>query len=70
MSFTTLNVVQMEIKIGDGRFETTAGYDPNETAAVASIPCSGAGESSIQLRGCTEDDDCATSEQLAVTITG
>jgi hypothetical protein len=47
-----------------------AGYGPNESDVVASIPCSGAGESSIQLRGCTEDDECAASESKTVTITG
>jgi hypothetical protein len=51
MSFETMNVVQIEIKIGDGSYESTAGYGPNESDVVASIPCSGAGESSIQLRG-------------------
>jgi hypothetical protein len=62
--------VEIEIKIGGGKFEGTAGYDPNETAAVASIPCNGAGQSIVQLRGCTEDDECATSEAKTVTITG
>ncbi|MET0324334.1 MAG: hypothetical protein ABW219_03850 [Ilumatobacteraceae bacterium] len=70
MSFETINVVSIEIKIGDGEFESTAGYGPNESDVVASIPCSGAGESSIQLRGCTEDDECAESESKTVTITG
>ena len=70
MSFETVNVVSIEIKIGDGEFESTAGYGPNETDGVASIPCTGAGESSIQLRSCTEDDDCADSESEKVTITG
>ena len=70
MSFTTINVVSIEIKIGDGGFESTAGYGPNESDVVAEIPCSGAGESTIQLRGCTEDDECADSEPKTVTITG
>lgn len=70
MSFTTMNVVEIEIKIGAGSFEGTAGYGPNETAAVASIPCTGAGESTVQLRGCTEDDECVTSDAEKVTITG
>jgi hypothetical protein len=70
MSFSTENVVEIEIKIGDGSFASTAGYGPNETSVVASIPCSGAGSSSIQLRGCTEDHECADSEQKSVEITG
>jgi hypothetical protein len=70
MSFTTQNVVSIAIKIGDGSFEQTAGYGPNETDVVAEIPCTGAGESSIQLQGCTEDDECAESERKTVTITG
>lgn len=69
MAFKTINAVSIEIKIGDGKFESTAGYNPNESAAVASIPCSGPGESSIQLRGCTEDNECADSEVKAITIT-
>lgn len=70
MSFTTENVASIEIKIGDGSFESTAGYGPNESSVVAEIPCSGAGESSIQLRGCTEDGECADSDSKKVTITG
>ncbi len=70
MKYTTVNVVSISIKIGDGAFESTAGYGPNETSVVASIPCSGAGSSSIQLRGCTEDNDCADSDTKQVTITG
>ena len=70
MSFTTENVAGIEIKIGEGDFESTAGYGPNESDVVAEIPCSGAGESSIQLRGCTEDNECAESERKTVTITG
>ena len=62
--------MSIEIKIGGGEFESTAGYGPNETHVVTSIPCTGAGESTIQLRGCTEDDDCADSESKTVTITG
>jgi hypothetical protein len=69
MKYTTINVVSIAIKIGKGNFENTAGYNPNETAAVAEIPCSGAGTSSVQLRGCTEDDECADSPDQAVTIT-
>ncbi|MET0145471.1 MAG: hypothetical protein ABW328_11915 [Ilumatobacteraceae bacterium] len=69
MSCATTNVVSTEIEIGDGGFESTAGYGPDETDVVASIPCSGAGESSIQLRGCTEDDECADSDSKTVTIT-
>ena len=67
--FETINVVDISIKIGDGKFEETAGYNPNETDVVASIPCTGAGSSSIQLKGCTEDDECAESEVQDVTIT-
>jgi hypothetical protein len=67
--FETVNVVDISIKIGDGTFQETAGYDPNETDVVASIPCTGAGSSSIQLKGCTEDDECAESEVQDVTIT-
>ncbi len=69
MAFTTINVVSIEIKIGDGKVAGTAGYNPNETAAVASISCRGAGQSSIQLKGCTEDNECATSEVQTITIT-
>lgn len=61
MSYATLNVVDLEIKIGDGSFAETAGYGPDESAVVASIPCSGAGSSSVQMRGCTEDHDCVDS---------
>lgn len=69
MKWTTLNVVSVAIKIGDGKFESTAGYNPNETAAVASIPCTGAGQSSITLRGCTENNTCADSPTRDITIT-
>jgi hypothetical protein len=69
MSFTTMNVVEIEIKVGDGAFATTAGYGPNESAVVASIPCQGAGTSSIQLRGCTENHTCVDSPRRAVQIT-
>ena len=47
-----------------------ADLGPNETDVVANIPCSGAGSSSVQLRGCTEDGDCADSPRRDVTITG
>ena len=70
MSFATENVVDISIKIGDGSFEETAGCGPNETDVVANIPCSGTGSSSVQLRGCTEDGDCADSPRRDVTITG
>jgi hypothetical protein len=70
MSFETVNVASIEIKIGDGGFESTAGYGPNESDVVAEIPCSGATSSSIQLKGCTEDDECAESEVQDVTVTG
>ena len=70
MSFSTLNVVEIEISVGAGRFATTAGYGPNESNVVASIPCSGPGESSIQLRGCTEDHECVDSTRQTVQITG
>jgi hypothetical protein len=70
MKYTTINVVSIAIKIGDGRFEETAGYGPNETDVVAEIPCSGAASSSITLQGCTEDNECAESDTLPVTITG
>ena len=49
MSFETMNVVDISIKIGDGSFEETAGYGPNESDVVANIPCSGAASSSVQL---------------------
>jgi len=39
-------------------------------AAVVSIPCTGAGTSSVQLKGCTEDNTCADSPVRDVTITG
>jgi hypothetical protein len=67
--FETINVVDISIKIGDGNFEETAGYNPNETDVVAEIPCTGAESSSIQLKGCTEDNECAESEVKDVTIT-
>lgn len=70
LKYTTINVVSIAIKIGDGNFESTAGYGPNETDVVAEIPCSGAGSSSVQLKGCTEDNECAESEIKQVTITG
>jgi hypothetical protein len=70
MSYATLNVVSIEIKIGDGSFAGTAGYGPNESGVVASIPCSGAGQSSIELKGCTESLDCANSSKETVEITG
>jgi ABC-type histidine transport system ATPase subunit len=70
MSYTTLNVVDIEIKIGSGEFEETAGYGPNESDVIATIRCSGAGSSTVQLRGCTEDHECADSPARAVTITG
>ena len=50
-------------------FESTAGYGPNETDVVAEIPCDGATESSVTLRGCTEDNECAESERKTVTVT-
>jgi hypothetical protein len=70
MSYTTLNVVDIGIKIGNGGFEETAGYGPTDTDAVATIPCSGAGTTTVQLRGCTEDGECADSPARNVTITG
>lgn len=69
MSFSTLNVVDIEIKIGSGKFAGTADYGPNESDVIASIPCSGAGTSSVQLRGCTEDHTCADSAAQPVEIT-
>src|SRR6478735_7134972 len=69
MKWETRNVVTVAIKVGSGKFESTAGYNPNETAAVVSIPCTGAGTSSVQLRGCTEDNTCADSPVRDVTIT-
>ena len=69
MSFSTANVVSIEIKVGDGNFASTAGYGPNESSVVASIPCSGPGESSIELRGCTENQTCVNSAQQDVQIT-
>jgi hypothetical protein len=70
MSFSTLNVVEIEISVGGGNFATTAGYGPNESDVVASIPCRGSGESSVQLRGCTEDHECVNSARQPVQITG
>jgi hypothetical protein len=70
MSYTTINVVTVAIKVGDGSFASTAGYNPNETHAVVDIPCKGAGSSTVQLRGCTEDGTCADSPVRDVTITG
>ena len=69
MSFETENVVDISIKIGDGSFEETAGYGPNESDVVANIPCTGDGSSSVQLKGCTEDGECADSPKRDVTIT-
>jgi hypothetical protein len=69
MSYTTLNAVDMRIKIGTGNFEETAGYGPNETSVIADIPCTGAGESSVQMQGCVEDGQCADSPIRHVTIT-
>lgn len=48
---------------------TATGDNPNETAALASIPCSGPGSSTVQLRGCTEDNECAESAVAKVTVT-
>jgi hypothetical protein len=70
MSWESINVVSIEIKIGNGNFEGTAGYGPNESSVVASIPCSGPETSSIELRGCTGDDTCAQSSKESVEITG
>ena len=70
MKWTTANVVTISIKVGDKPFAETAGYGPNETAAVVSIPCTGAGTSSVQLRGCTENNTCTESPARQVTITG
>lgn len=69
MSYATINAVDMEIKIGGGSFAETAGYGPNESDVIASIPCSGAGESTVQMRGCTETHECADSPVRHVTIT-
>lgn len=69
MSFTTENVESIEISIGGGEFASTAGYGPNESDVVASIPCSGAGTSTIQLKGCSGTDECATSDEATVDIT-
>ncbi len=54
----------------DTPFAETAGYGPNETAAVVSIPCTGAGTSTVRLRGCTENNTCTESPARQVTITG
>lgn len=70
MKYTTLNVVSIAIKVGDKPFASTAGYGPNETAAVVSIPCTGAGSSTVQLKGCTENNTCAESTVAKVEITG
>lgn len=69
MSFETKNVESIEISIGGGAFASTAGYGPNESDVVASIPCSGATTSSIQLKGCNGEDVCATSDKKTVEVT-
>ena len=70
MAYTTRNAVSIGIKIGNGTFASTAGYGPNETGVIASIPCSGAGTSTIQLKACTEDNTCTTSQTKTVHISG
>jgi hypothetical protein len=68
MAYTTRNAVSIAIKIGNGAFASTAGYGPNETGVIAAIPCTGAGTSSIQLKACTENNTCTTSETKTVKI--
>jgi hypothetical protein len=70
MAYSTRNAVSIAIKVGNGSFASTAGYGPNETAAVVSIPCSGAGTTTVQLKACTEDNTCTTSDPQAVEIDG
>jgi hypothetical protein len=70
MAYTTRNAVSIDIKIGNGSFASTAGYGPNETGVIASVPCSGAGTSTVQLKACTENNTCTTSELQTVEIKG
>jgi hypothetical protein len=70
MSYSTENVDSMSIDIGGSGFAETAGYGPNESSVVAAVPCSGAGSSSIQMKGCNVSGACAESEKISVTITG
>ena len=69
MAFTTQGVQDMAISVDGGPFAETAGYGPNETDVVASIPCSGAGSGTVQMKGCNVADECATSDEATVEIT-
>ncbi len=56
------------IKIGTGPFEKTVGFEPKMDDAIAEIPCTGAAQSTVQLRGCGADDQCAMSPVAPVSI--
>jgi hypothetical protein len=58
----------MFIDIGSTGFKESAGYGPNESGVVASVPCSGAGQSTIQMKGCNTSGACGESAKVAVTI--
>jgi hypothetical protein len=68
MAWTTTDVDRLSIDIGGSGFKGTAGYGPNETSVVASVPCTGAGQSTIQMQGCNVAGACAKSEKVSVTI--
>lgn len=69
MAYETEDVETIAISIDGGAFASTAGYGPNETDVVASIPCTGAGEATIQLQGCNAADQCTDSDEATVEIT-
>lgn len=69
MAYETENVETIAISIDGGEFASTAGYGPDETDVVASIPCTGAGEATIQLQGCNAADQCTDSDEATVEIT-
>lgn len=69
MAYTTENVDQMAVSVDGGEFAGTAGYGPDETDVVVSIPCGGAGEGTVQLQGCTIKGECAESTKETVEIT-
>ncbi|MFN8018857.1 MAG: hypothetical protein U0P45_12130 [Acidimicrobiales bacterium] len=69
MAFTTENVQQMAVSVDGGEFAGTAGYGPNETDVVVSLPCGGAGTGTVQLQGCNAANECAESTKETVEIT-
>ena len=70
MRYTTREIVDISIDVGGTGFKETAGYGPNETGAIAEIPCSGAGTSSVQLKGCNANRVCVESDKKPVTVSG